>query len=227
MKMKKFTHTPPRNLIYDDLIVENTANGRTYVTPSGNKYPSITTILGILSQDSIQAWRKRVGEEEANRISRRAANRGTNLHLVVEKYLNNDPLYLDKQMPHVVELFKSIQPILDDRVDNIHLQEAALYSDKFQIAGRVDCIAEFDGELSVIDFKTSSKHKQESWIPGYFIQMSFYAAAYYEQTGIPIQNEVVVMAVDNDTPQVFVQKTHPWLKELLKVRHEYRRQKGI
>jgi hypothetical protein len=222
MKKKIFTHIQ-RKLNYEDLVVENTSAGRTYITTSGNRYPSITTVLGVLKDGSLDEWRNKVGHEVANRITRVAGNRGTKMHLAAEKYLQNDPAYLKGQMPHVIELFKSIQPILDSRVDNIHAQEAALFSDKFEIAGRVDCIAEFDSELSIIDFKTSTKQKEEAWISGYFIQMSFYAAAYYEQTGIPIKKIVVIMAVDSDFPQVFVQSTYPWLKELLKARHEYRK----
>ena len=223
---KTFTHLK-RNLTYDDLLVENASSGRAYVTPDGSRYPSITTVLGILSEESIRKWRERVGAEEANRISRKAANRGTNLHLVAEKYVNNETDYLEGQLPHVVELFKSIQPILDRSVDNVHFQEVSLYSDMFQIAGRVDCIAEFDGVLSTIDYKTSSKPKQKEWISSYFMQAAFYAAAYYELTGIPIQQTVIVIAVEGDEPQVFTEPTFPWLKQLKDVRNEYRRRKGI
>ena len=224
---KIFTHSTQRNLTYDDLLVENSTGGRAYVTPDGSRYPSITTVLGILSEESIREWRKRVGEEEANRISRKAANRGTRLHLVAERYLNNEEDYLKKELPHVVELFKSIKPILDSRVDNIYLQEEALYSDHFQIAGRVDCIAELDGVLTVIDYKTSSKQKKKEWISSYFLQGSFYSAAYYEITGIPIQQTAIIMAVEGDEPQVFIEPTYTWLKQLKDVRNEYRRRKGI
>ena len=223
---KTFTHLK-KSLTYDELLVENSSGGRTYITPSGSRYPSITTVLGILSEESIRKWRERVGAEEANRISRKAASRGTNLHLVAEKYVNNDADYLNKQLPHVVELFKSIQPILDKSVDNVHFQEVPLYSDKFELAGRVDCIAEFDGVLSAIDYKTSSKPKQREWISSYFMQAAFYAAAYYEITGIAIQQTVIVIAVEGDDPQVFIEPTFPWLQQLKSVRDEYRKRKGI
>jgi CRISPR/Cas system-associated exonuclease Cas4 (RecB family) len=223
---KYFTHVK-RNLSYDDLLVENTSGGRAYVTPAGMRYPSITTVLGILSEDSIRAWRKRVGEEEANRISRKAADRGTKMHLIAEKYLDNDEDHLAGQPFHVIELFNSIKPILDEKIDNVHAQEIALFSDQFKIAGRVDCIAEFGGELSVIDYKTSSKPKQVEWITSYFMQAAFYSAAYFEQTNIPITQSVIVMAVEASEPQVFIQPTFPWLKKLLRVRNEYRTRKGF
>lgn len=226
MTKKVFTHLS-RNLSYDELLVENSSNGRTYCTPDGRRYPSITTVLSILGKEAIVEWQNRVGIEEANRISRKAASRGTNLHLVAEKYLDNKDDYLKGQMPHIVELFRSIQPILDTKVDNIHLQEKPLYSDHFQIAGRVDCIAEFEGELAIIDYKTSGKQKQEEWISSYFMQTAFYAAAYYERTGIVIKNVCIIMAVEGDNPQVFLKPAHPWLKPLLKVRNEFRKQKNI
>jgi CRISPR/Cas system-associated exonuclease Cas4 (RecB family) len=223
---KQFTHLKTR-LKYDDLLVENATTGRTYLTPTGSRYPSITTVLGILSEDSIRKWRERVGAEEANRISRKAASRGTNLHLVAEKYIDNDPDYIKGHMPHVVELFKSIQPILDERINNIRAQEIALYSDMFQIAGRVDCIGELDGVLTVIDYKTSSKPKEYSWISSYFMQAAFYSAAYYEATDIPIQQSAIIIAVEGSEPQVFIEPTFPWLKQLKSVRNEYRNRKGI
>ena len=224
---KHFTHVK-RKLKYEDLVVENsTVNGRTYLTPIGSRYPSITTVLGILSEESIRKWRERVGAEEANRISRKASSRGTKLHLVAEKYIDNDSTYLDKQMPHVIELFNSIKPILDSRVDNVYAQEIALYSDHFKIAGRADCIAELDGELMIIDYKTSSKPKEKDWISSYFIQAAFYAAAYFEATNIPIKKSAIIIAVEGSEPQVFIEETFPWFKKLLEVRNEYRLRKGI
>lgn len=225
-RMKTFNHIEI-SLGYDDLLAESSKFGRRYQTPEGNRYPSITTILSILSEDSIKEWRARVGEETANKISRRASDRGTRMHTIAEKYLLNESDYLEDALPHVVELFKSIKPILDKRVDNVHFQEVALYSDKLQVAGRVDCIAEFDGVLSIIDYKTSSKKKEEAWISSYFMQAAFYAAAYYERTGIPIQQSVIVMAVESDDPQVFIQPTFEWLKPFMEVRDEYRKRKGI
>jgi RecB family exonuclease len=227
MSFKKCFNHLKWNLSYDDLLVENTTNGRTYITPSGSRYPSVTTVLGELSKESIAAWRARIGYEEANRISSKAASRGTQLHTVAERYINNESEYLRSQMPHVIELFRSIQPILDSKVDNIHAQEIALFSDQLKIAGRVDCIAEYDDVLSIIDYKTSSKPKKAEWIESYFMQTAFYAAAYYEQTNIPITQSVIVIAVEANEPQVFVQPTYLWLPKLLRARNDYTKKYGI
>jgi genome maintenance exonuclease 1 len=223
---KHFTHLKTR-LTYDDLLVENSTNGRTYVTPTGGRYPSITTVLGVLSEDSIRAWRKRVGAEEANRVSRASADRGTRLHTIAERYIDNRDDYLEGSTPMARSLFKSIKPVLDEQIDNVHLQEEPLYSDHFQIAGRVDCIAELDGVLTVIDFKSSGKPKQKEYISSYFLQGAFYSAAYYEVTGIPIQQTAIIIGVEyQDKPQIFIEPTYEWLKPLKDVRNEYRIKKG-
>ena len=153
--------------------------GRRYFTPEGKAYPSITTILGQLSKQSIAEWRKRVGEEEANKVSRRASTRGTAVHKLAEDYLNNDPTWNEGVMPHNLASFLDLKKIIDERLDNLWFQEEFLYSDKLKCAGQVDCIAEFDGELSIIDFKTSLKPKKEEWVENYFVQAAFYAAAFW------------------------------------------------
>lgn len=208
-------------LDYDDLECVTETAGRRYVTPEGKKYPSITTVLSILSEDSIREWRARVGEEEANKISYRASTRGTAVHAIIEDYINNKEDYAKKYMPNVVQDFKRVQDILDERIGVVYAQEVPLYSDILGIAGRVDCIAEFDGELSVIDFKTSKKAKKKEWIENYFIQESFYAAAFYERTGIPIKKIVTIITVDNDQSQVFIEEPLKWLPKLIETRKEY------
>ena len=130
-------------------------------------------------------------------------------------------------MPSNLFAFNQIKPILDKRVDNIWAQEVPLYSDKFRIAGRVDCIAEFDNELTIIDFKTSRKPKKEEWITNYFTQASFYAAAFFERTGIAIKKFAIIVAVDGSEPQVFTGLTHNYLENLFRVRENYLRIKGI
>ena len=201
--MKHFNHVEAPTLT--ELIAETTDSGRVYNTPDGNRYPSVTTILSELSKASIIAWRKRVGAEEANRISTQAGSRGTKVHQICEDYLNNKPDYLDGQMPANVFTFKQIQPILDQYVDNIQYLEAPLYSDFLKTAGRVDCIAEFDGKISISDFKTSRKPKKKEWISNYFMQASCYAVMYEERTEIPVSRTVVIIAVDGSEPQVFVE----------------------
>jgi hypothetical protein len=209
------------------LTRKTTEGGRRYFTPEGNAYPSITTVLGILSKQGILEWRKKVGEAEANKISQQASVRGTAVHKLAEDYLNNDPNWKEGAMPTNLFSFEDIKKIMDKRLDNIWMQEVFLYSDRLKTAGQVDCIAEFDGQLSIIDFKTSRKPKKEEWITSYFIQASFYAAAFYERTGIPIKQGVILITVDHHEPQVFKINTYDYLQHFLNVRKEYKKQKGI
>lgn len=186
-----------------DLEAETTDNGRFYLTPSGNKYPSVTTVIGAKSKQSILEWRKRVGEKEANRISSRAASRGTSLHSMNEDYLNNifnEEKYKDKVLP--LFMFKHLKPYLDN-INNIHLLEGALYSDKLKLAGRVDCIAEYENELAIIDFKTSTEPKKREWIENYIAQECAYAMMYYERTGIKVKKLVTLIACEDGEIQVF------------------------
>lgn len=210
---------------YED-FAQSTTNedgSRVYVNASGVAYPSATTVLSVLSKDSIKEWRKRVGEEEANRISSTAATRGTKIHTLVEKYLDNEEiteeLYEDLKVdPFNKQLFEDYKKFLNC-IDNIHAQELALYSDHLRMAGRVDCIAEYNGKLSVIDYKTSRKLKRKEWIESYFMQATAYSIMYEERTGIPIPQIVIGIAVDHESePQVFVEKRDNWTKKLLNTR---------
>ena len=210
---------------YSDLVAETLSTGRTYTTPEGKKYPSVTTVLSILSEDAIREWRQRVGEEEANRISRRAAGRGTSVHSITEQYLRNNDNYTDGFLPNIVDNFNSIKPVLDQHIGKIYALEVPLYSDSIGLAGRVDCIAEFDGVLSVIDFKTSRRLKDKKHIENYFIQESFYAVAFEERTGIPVNKLVTLIAVDDEKPQVFIQRRDTWVPKLIETVNEYKRRK--
>lgn len=223
--MKHFNHVEAPTLT--ELIAETTDSGRLYNTPDGNRYPSVTTILSELSKAGIVAWRERVGAEEANRISTQASTRGTKIHQICEDYLNNKPDYLDGQMPANVFTFKQIQPILDQYVDNIQYLEAPLYSDFLKTAGRVDCIAEFDGKLSIIDFKTSRKPKEKEWISNYFMQASCYAVMYEERTEIPVSRTVVIIAVDGSEPQVFVENRDNFIAEFVDARVSYKEKYNV
>ncbi len=211
-----------------DLETETINGKRFYKTPEGLLYPSVTTITSQHGKDKILEWRKRVGEEEANRISTRASNRGTKVHKICENYLNNEedyartnPAHIHKTMPDTIAMFKSLQPLLDEHVNNIHALEIPLYSHHLKVAGRVDCIAEYDGKLSIIDFKTSSKLKEESWIKGYFMQCSAYAVMYEERTGIPVSQIVIMIAVDSEHPQVFIKKRNDYIKDFISYREAY------
>lgn len=204
-----------------DLETETVGGKRFYKTPEGLLYPSVTTITSQHGKDKILEWRKRVGEQEANRISTKASGRGTRVHKICENYLNNEDDYARKQMPDSLVMFKSIQPLLDSHVNNIHALEVPLYSNHLRVAGRVDCIAEYDGRLSVIDFKTASKPKEEKWILNYFMQCSAYAVMYEEQTKIPVPQIVIMIAVESEEPQVFVKKRNDYIKDFITYRNLY------
>ena len=201
------------DLGYEDLTTTQIDGKRHYVTPDNN-YPSITTVLSILSEKSINAWKKRIGEVEANKISYRAATRGTAVHELIEKYVNNDPNYLAGYMPNIVGNFLTVKDILDERIGTVFGQELPLYSDHLGVAGRVDCVAEFDGKISIIDYKTSRKPKLLKYIENYFQQETAYAIMWEERTGIPITQLVTIIAVDDEPAQVFIEHRDNWTKQL-------------
>lgn len=199
-----------------DLVSETTESGRKYKTPDGKLYPSITTVLSAYNKQAIMEWRQRVGEEEANKISRQAAGRGTKLHNVVEKYLLNEmsDMKIQTMMPDTKELFLSVRKHIDKHVGDVYGIEQALYSHKLRLAGRCDCIAEWDGRLSIVDWKTASKRKEESHIQNYFMQASAYAEMFGELTGKSINQIVVVIAVQSEFPQIFVDEKTKYLTPL-------------
>lgn len=197
--------------------------GRVYQTPSGRAYPSVTAVTGLHGKDAIMAWRKRVGEEEANRVSRRATTRGTRVHTLCEDYISNKPVTADL---FDQEAWQSLVPELN-KINNIHCLETQLYSDHLEVAGTVDCIAEYNGKVSVIDFKTSKRIKKKSDIHSYFMQTSAYAVMFEERTGIPVSRLVILMTVD-DEPEasVFVEKRDDWIEEFIELREAYKKLKG-
>ena len=216
-----FKYCPPKQL--PNLESKTFPDGkRYYVTPSGNKLPSVTTVIGAQKKEEILKWRKKVGEEAANKISKQASSRGTNVHTLCERYLNNDKL--GNIMPDAKEMFHSLVPLLD-KIDNIHYQEQALWSEQLGLAGRVDCIAEYDGVLSVIDFKTSKRIKTRDKILDYFWQECAYALMYEELVGTPINQLVTIMAVDNEQPLLFIEKTEDHIEGLVKAIQFYNNQK--
>jgi genome maintenance exonuclease 1 len=215
-----FNYCPPKEL--PDLKSETAADGKRYYTLSdGTKLPSVTTVLGAMKKDAIMAWRKRVGEATANAISKKATGRGTNVHTLCERYLNNESL--GDVMPDAKEMFISLKPLLN-RIDNIHYQECALWSKQLGLAGRVDCIGEFDGQLSVIDFKTSKRIKTKVEIEDYFWQTAAYALMYEELIGVTIDNLVIIMAVENEQPLLFQEKTEDHIDGLVKAIKFYKDQ---
>jgi genome maintenance exonuclease 1 len=178
---------------------------RHYQTPNGKAYKSVTTILSEKTDKThLFEWRKRVGEEEANKISVRAANRGTAIHTICENYLLNHESYPPNSMPANIDTFKALRPLIDDHIGMIYGLEHYMYSDELMTAGATDCIAEFDGVMSIIDFKTSTKIKKEEWIQNYFLQATAYALMAEERHGIEVPQIVILIAVDHEEPQLFV-----------------------
>lgn len=178
---------------------------RHYLTPDGNKYKSVTTILDQKTdKTALLEWRKKVGEDEANRISTQAANRGTAIHSICEHYLLNNDSFPKGSMPANVDTFRQLRPILDERIGKIYGLEYYLYSHTLKTAGATDCIGEFDGINSIIDFKTSRKPKKEEWIENYFLQATCYAMMAEERLPLVIPQIAILIAVDHEEPQVFV-----------------------
>ena len=216
-----FIHQPI-DLGYSDLTTETATTGRKYNTPDGKAYPSITTVLSILSEDGIAKWRARVGEEVANKVSTRASKRGTAVHEALEKYVNNVTWaeLLDTQTPDVIQSIMSVRDVLDKSLGIVYGQEIPLYSDHLRLAGRVDCVAEFNGKNSIIDYKTSKRLKPRKFIENYFCQEAAYAIMWEERTGMPITQLVTVIAVDegNDgfpCAQVVIENRDAWTKKLM------------
>ena len=188
-----FTHISHN---FPQLLQENVDGVRRYVTPTGEKYPSVTTVLAEYGKEGILEWRKKVGEEKANQISRAATTRGTGVHKALETLLKNEDVSSLEMMPNVKSLFVRMKKEIEEKVNNIHCLEDRLYSHKLKLAGTVDCIAEHKGVLSVIDFKTSIRLKKKENIGNYFMQCAAYADMFTEMTSIPIDQVIVLIGVD-------------------------------
>lgn len=201
----------------------NEETGRRYRTPGGNVYPSITTVLGSIKNKELEAWRERVGEEVANETSRKAASRGTRVHNAIEKYLLNELTDMDirRMMPDLKDMFRKIRPYIDEHVGTIYGVEKKLYSDRLRIAGTCDCIAEWDGVISIIDWKTSNYQKDKYQIDNYFMQVAGYADMVYERVNIPIQRVVVAINVEHEGSQVYVEEKDNYIVKLESCINDY------
>ena len=218
----KFKH----ELVELDQLKAATANGkRFYETPEGDSYPSVTTITGLLSREGIQAWRLRVGEEVANRITKAATTRGTKVHKLAEMYLRNELVLqtslFDEQEPIIGEMFNQLSEELDKHVGTIKAIEAPLYSNALRVGGTVDLVAEWDGILSVIDLKTSSKPKKVDWIDAYFMQCAAYAMMWEERTGISISQVVIPIAVEKHDVQIFYGNQDNYIEQFKDLRTKF------
>ena len=181
---------------FPQLLQENVLGTRMYVAPNGQRYPSVTTVIADHGTEAILEWRKKVGDEKANEISRKATTRGTGVHKTLETYLKNEDTSTLEMMPNVKSLFVRMKQELDEKVNNIHCLEDRLFSHELKLAGTVDCIAEYKGVLSVIDFKTSIRLKKKENIGGYFMQGSAYAQMFNEMIGNNIEQVVILIGVD-------------------------------
>ena len=200
----------------------NRKGGRVYVDEDSNEYPSITTVLSILSEAGIKAWRARVGEEEANRVSSRAIKRGNKVHSMIENYIQN------KEVDHSdlisTQNFKDIQPIIDDKLTKVYAIEKRMHSKHLGVAGTVDCVGEWDGQRAIIDWKTSAKFKKKEWVHSYFMQACAYSIMWEELTKQPITQLVVAIASD-EGPQIFIEHRDNWDKDLISVINDYKQRK--
>ena len=187
---------------------------RFYVTPEGNEYPSITTVLSIRNKKGLVEWRKRVGNDVANYVAGKAASRGTKVHHMCEDYLNNEDINHHQKDFLPWCLFTQLKNNVLCNIDNIYAQECGLYSDKYKVAGRADCIAEYDNVLSVIDFKTSTRERDDAWNENYYIQGSAYAEMFTELTGIDVSQIVILVVTEDGTVQEFVKKKFDYLEAL-------------
>ena len=184
----------------------------------GKAYPSVTSVLGIKKKAELQGWREKIGEDVANWEMGRAARRGKATHLLVEEYLKGKTPSERGVLP--LGLFKLLRPYVD-QIDNIHLLETIMYSPKLTIAGQVDCVAEYNGKLSVIDFKTANKERQESWIDNYFLQTTAYAQMYEETFGKNIDQIVILLASEDGSVQNFVKDKKDYMSPLMKSIDEF------
>ena len=196
---------------------------RFYVTPDGNSYPSITTILSQQENLGIEAWKAKVGEKEAKRISKESMRIGTAVHQMAEFYLSNYIIKLKDEDKKIVDTFNRLRFLLGN-INNIVGVEIPLFSDLLRVAGTTDCIAEYNGQLSIIDFKTSRKPKKEEWIDDYYMQTFAYKLMFEEMTGIEIQQIVILVAcVESFDVQVFrkpAKDADEWLEKLVKIMKE-------
>ena len=222
-----FNHVP---VTVPKLETKTVDHKRFYVTPEDNYYPSITTVLSIRKKEGLMEWRKRVGNDVANYVARTASTRGTKVHHMCEDYLNNQHIeWPEKWKDHQKDflpwcLFGQLRDKVLGNIDEIYAQECSLYSDKYKVAGRVDCIAKYKGTLSIIDFKTSTKEKNDEWNENYYIQTSAYAEMFEERTGIDISQIVILVVTEDGTVQEFIKNKYNYLDDLSEAIEEWSKQ---
>ena len=221
--MKKFKH---QKINLPEIKAKTTDGVRLYETPDGHVYASITTVLSTRNKEGLVKWRERVGEDVANYVARTAAVRGPYVHHMCEDYLNNDfdeEKHKKKFLPYT--LFTQLRDSALQKIDNIYAQECGLYSDKYKVAGRVDCIAEYDGIPSIIDFKTSTSERKDSYNENYYIQASAYAEMFEERTGIVINQIAILVITEDGVVQEFVKDKKNYLPLLTETISDWKEKK--
>jgi len=208
-----FNHVP---VDIPEVSTKTVNRKRFYVTPTG-LYPSITTVLGVRKdkQKGLQEWRNRVGNDVANHIMRTAASRGTAVHHMCEDFLNNIEVTQEGRDFLPWCLFSQLKPTLESSINKIYAQECGLWSEKYRVAGRVDCIAEYNGIPSIIDFKTSRSERKDDYNLEYYIQASAYAEMFEERTGIEINQIVILVVTEDGAVQEFIKEKHDYLPLLV------------
>ena len=225
--MKRFNHVSVELPKLETITIDRK---RFYVTPQENYYPSITTVLSIRKKEGLMEWRKRVGDKVANYVAGKAAASGTKVHHICEDYLNNVSLdYPEKWKKHEKDflplcLFNQLKDKVLKNISDIYAQECGLYSDKYMVAGRVDCIAKYNDVLSIIDFKTSTKERSDAWNENYYIQGSAYAEMFSELTGIDISQVVILVVTEDGTVQEFIKDKSDFLDALTDSVDEWKKQ---
>jgi genome maintenance exonuclease 1 len=215
------------NLIESASIERVEVNGvRHYKTPQGGLYPSVTTVTSTYNKKSLMEWKKRVGAAEAQKIATKAARRGTAVHNMCEHYILGTEDTLLNPIPENVEMFKPLKQVLDQDVDFVQGLESFMYSDTLKVAGTVDCVGEYKGELAVIDFKTAAKSKRKEWIKNYFMQGSAYAKMFEEVTGHSVKQIVIAITVEGERePQIFVENVNDHIDDFIKLRQQFEEKK--
>ena len=209
---------------FPELEVHNIKGLRFYETPTGEKYPSITTVLGKQpgKQKGLQEWRERVGVAQAQIISGKAARRGSVFHNIVENYLLDKDISDFKQQNFMAWcMFGEMKSHLDEKINQVVLQEQTMFSSKFKVAGRCDLIGVYKDKLSVVDFKTTTRTKKEEWIDDYFIQCAAYASMFEEHTGEPVEDVVIMMVAEDGEVQLFEKKTADYLPKLEEIMDDF------
>ena len=216
--MNNFLHKP---IEIDNKLKEVTIDGKRFYETPGGVFPSVTSVVGWDKQNFFAEWRRKNPEE-----SRRVLSRGTKLHSIIESYLNNEEIDFDNMIPNFKVLFNQLKPELD-KIQNIVALETPLWSKTLGLAGRTDCIAEYDGKLSIIDFKASSKEKRKQDVESYFTQATAYALMFQERTGIIVENFAILISCEDGLTQVFQNKPIKYVKKLKNVIVSYNNNHGI